>query len=354
MRSMPPSWQPYRNHITTMKHHNRIPILLFLILAFLLPAGSYAETDPATLDRTGYFSEVFGTADDSGSLTCRFLYLTAKHPAEPTPVRAGDSSVLISPEGLVMLVDCGNPTSGKQVVESLRAMGIGKIDIFVASHPHADHIGGFKTVSDAFEIGRVFMNQHEYASDTYREMMRIIRDKSIPSSSLVEGDTFSLGPQVTITCYNPPAGFDFSAATRAAASVANEGSLCLKMTFGASSFLLAGDMYIGSEGRVAEKYSDEIRADIVKMNHHGDSTSNSSVFVSSVRPRVAVAMNEGLLSLTVHLKYRKTGALTFYNFADGAVRVSTRGDGTYEVQSQHIREIENIGTPSPDGHYSIR
>ena len=126
------------------------------------------------------------------------------------------------------------------------------------------------------------------------------------------------------------------------------------MSYGASSFLSSGDMYIGSERRAAEIYGDALRADVSKMNHHGDSTSNSTEFINAVRPKVTVGMNEGIMSFVVNMRYRKVGSRTFYNCVDGAVKVATPGDGTYDVQSQYVRELTTIGAPSSDGHYLVK
>lgn len=333
-----------------------LSLCLFTLLFAPSVSGEFiaAQTAvPAGANAANYAALVFDTAGDAGRMTCRYLYLTEQYLRDIENVRAGDSSVYTSPEGLVMVVDCGNQISGGQVVERLRAMGVRKIDIFVASHPHADHIGGFTLLADAFDIDRVYMNRHEYDSGTYRAMLGIIAEKKIPMTKLVEGDSFDFGLSVKVKCYNPPADFDFSAATQTATSIANEGSLCLKMTFGKSSFFTSGDMYIGSERRVAETYGAEIAADISKMNHHGDSTSNCTDFIQALRPKLAVAMNEGVLSLVVNMRYQKVGARTFYNCIDGAIKVSTSGDGTYEAQTQFIREIVKLGQPSPDGRYSL-
>lgn len=337
-------------------------LLLCLFMFLFAPSVSSEQTAALTAPQAdaqagantaNYAAQVFDTADDAGRMTCRYLYLTEQYLRATENVRAGDSSVYTSPEGQVMVVDCGNQISGGQVVESLRAMGVRKIDIFVASHPHADHIGGFTLLADAFDIDQVYMNRHEYESGTYRAMLGIIAEKKISLTRLVEGDSFDFGPSVKVKCYNPPADFDFSAATQTATSIANEGSLCLKMSFGKSSFFTSGDMYIGSERRVAETYGAEIAADISKMNHHGDSTSNCTDFIQALRPKLAVAMNEGVLSLVVNMRYQKVGARTFYNCIDGAIKVSTSGDGTYEAQTQFIRELVKLGQPSPDGRYSL-
>lgn len=338
----------------TRRSYTKIPLAaLFLTAVFAMaPVHAQAVAPIEAVAQVDYGKRVFDTSADAGKLTCRFLRLTINDTSGD--VRAGDCSVFTSPEGLVMVVDCGNVLSCQEALDSLGAMGVRKIDIFVASHPHADHIGGFAKLAEAYEIGQVYMNYHEYDSGTYRAMMKIIAAKDIPMRRLREGDRFAFGPSVAVKCYNPPAGFDFSSAPQTAASIANEGSLCLKLTYGASSFLSSGDMYIGSERRAAEIYGDALRADVSKMNHHGDSTSNSTEFISAVKPKVTVGMNEGILSFVVNMRYRKVGSRTFYNCVDGAVKVATPGDGTYDVQSQYVRELTTIGAPSSDGHYLVK
>lgn len=332
----------------------KIPLLALFLAAVFATAPVRAQT-AAPLEavaQVDYGKWVFDTSTDAGKLTCRFLRLTINDP--DGDVRAGDCSIFTSPEGLVMVVDCGNALSCQEALDSLGAMGVRKVDIFVASHPHADHIGGFARLAEAYEIGQVYMNDHEYNSGTYRSMMKIIAEKNINMCRLHEGDRFDFSPSVSVTCYNPPAEFDFSAATQTAASIANEGSLCLKLAYGTSSFLTSGDMYIGSERRAAEVHGDALRADVSKMNHHGDSTSNSTDFITAVRPKVTVGMNEGILSFVVNMRYQKVGSRTFFNCIDGAVKVASPGDGTYEVQTQYVRELTKIGVPSPDGRYLIK
>ncbi len=350
---------------------NLFIILLLLVSLFIfgacttipteLPVAEQKETEAPgqkqqpdeQSTKSDYSDLVYDTSGDSGFMTCRFLYLTEKHPADPTAIRAGDSTVYMSPEGLVMLIDCGNQTSGEQVVEYLKKMGVKRVDIFVASHPHADHIGGFSAVSKAFDIGKVYMNEHEYDSQTYWSMMKIIEEKGIETTRLVEGDEFKFGDQIQVKVYNPEAGFNYENAVQTAEFIANNASLCLKMIYKESSFFSAGDMYVDSESRIAKLYGDELQADVCKMNHHGDSTSNKTEYIEAVKPKIVVAMNEGILSPVVNMRYQKVGAITFYNCVDGTVKVSTSGDGKYEVQSTLIRELTTIGEPALDGHYIV-
>lgn len=333
-----------------------LSMLVCVVLILMLVISCTTSDKTETTDQTvpgDLFSKVFDTSDDAGKMTARFLYLTEQHPASPKPIRTGDSAVYTSPEGLIMLVDCGNPSSGKEVVTQLQAMGVKTIDIFVASHVHADHIGGFSAIAQAFEIKQVYMNQHDYDTETFWTMMKIIEEKKIPYTRLCEGDEFMFGKQVYAKVYNPPADFDYANAIATAAFISNNASLCIKMTYKDSSFLTAGDMYIESEEEMTLKYGNELQADIVKMNHHGDSSSNLTEYIQALQPKVAVALNEGIISLVVNMRYQNAGAITFYNCTDGAVKVSTTGDGTYEVQSQIIRELTSIGSPDPNGFYRV-
>ena len=132
---------------------------------------------------------VFDTAQDAGRLTARYLSLTQMYsPAgQEIPISTGDSTVYTSPDGQVLLVDCGNALGGQEVVDQLRRMDVSQIDVLVLSHPHADHIGGFCTVADAFPIGKVYTNGHEYDSQGYRDVVDKIKSWISPVRSCRRG-----------------------------------------------------------------------------------------------------------------------------------------------------------------------
>ena len=153
-----------------------------------------AETPVAAPDAPADLSDaVFDTAQDAGRLTARYLSLTQMYsPAgQEIPISTGDSTVYTSPEGQVLLVDCGNALGGQEVVDQLRRMDVSQIDVLVLSHPHADHIGGFCTVADAFPIGKVYTNGHEYDSQGYRDVMDKIKAAK-KKSEITEDDVKDL------------------------------------------------------------------------------------------------------------------------------------------------------------------
>lgn len=279
-----------------------------------------------------------------------------------TDLATGDSVLLIAPDGTTMLVDASVPIAAREVVTLLQDLGIEKIDYFVNSHGHVDHCGGFATVARYFEIGHVYSPNdvvlyYGGASPVYsRSFMKEVEELGISHTYLAEGDTFQFGQDVKVDIYNPPVDYDYSAGINA-----NESSLVMKFTYGDSTLLLTGD--IGDDGvgykratetELAEKYGNALQADITKMNHHGQNTSSSDIWRSTVNAKLIVAQTDFVRDEMVVLKYLSEDTETLLNCFDGTVLVYTTGDGTYDVQVEAERYTDNYGTlDTVDGHFRI-
>lgn len=318
--------------------------------AVSVPAASSAAVS-APAEKADYTDLVLDTSDDAGKLTVRYLAMKEYVQTGSEKINVGDCSVYTSPEGLVMMIDCSNPASFPEIDAQLEKMGIEKIDIFVMSHPHADHIGCFTEVAEKYPIGQLYKNSQEYTSNCYIEAMRLVESLDIPTTVLRDGDSFMFGDEVEVKVYGPSAKMEQSITD--SINDSNNGSLALRMTYGESSFWSAGDNYLNGEQDIVANYGDAIKSDVAKMNHHGYDTSNSKDYIEVLQPKVAVSMHESMTSKTVALRYSTRGAATFYTCMDGTVRVSTTGDGTYDVQSQYIRTQTVYGEPAADGHYII-
>ena len=357
-----------------MKKKRTSVILALLLVATLLAgcgekrsaaASSAAVSAPAASASDAGFSAVsapkeesdytdlaLDTSGDAGKLTARYFAMEENCVLSGDKINVGDCAIYTSPEGLVMMIDCSNPASFPEIDTYLRALGIERIDIFVMSHPHADHIGCFAELADSYPIGQIYKNAHEYESGTYTAAVAAIEEHQIPLTVLHDGDSFMFGNDVEVKVYGPSAKMEEEISKDV--NDANNGSLALRMTYGDSSFWSAGDNYMNGEQDIVANYGDAIQSDIVKMNHHGYDTSNSKNYVEVLAPKVAVSMHESMTSKTVALRYSTRGAETFYTCMDGTVRVSTTGDGTYDVQTQYIRSQTVYGEPSGDGHYTIQ
>jgi beta-lactamase superfamily II metal-dependent hydrolase len=327
--------------------------LLVVCVLFNITTPLYANEISVDKDGT-YTSAVFDTSQDAGKLTARYLHTTGSRKTTDDVTYAGDCTVFTSPEGLIMVIDCSNSWNFEEIDIQLQRMGVKQIDIFVMSHPHADHIGSFVQLASKYPIGHIYKNAHEYESTTYQNAMDKVRQLKIPCEILYTGDSFMFGDRVSVKVYGPDEGAEEN--VKAGYMTANDLSLAMKITFDKSSFWTSGDLYITKELDLVERFGDELKSDVMKMNHHGYDTSNNSEFIATVNPKVAVQLHSLITNRTIAMKFHlKQKALTFYTSQDGSVSVSTTGDGTYEVQTQYIRQITNMyGKPSANGHYSIR
>ncbi len=326
-------------------------VLLALIMVFGI-TNLFAGTIPVDPDGT-YTSAVLDTSQDSGKLTARYLNTTGSRKTTDDVTYAGDCTVFTSPEGLIMVVDCSNSWNFEEIDVQLQRMGVDAIDIFVMSHPHIDHIGSFVELASKYPIGRVYKNPHEYTSGTYQNSMEKIKALNIPCETLYADDSFMFGDQVSVKVFGPEKGAEEN--LQAGYMDANDLSLAMRISFKDSSFWTSGDIYITKEIDLVEKYGSELDSDVMKMNHHGYDTSNRNEFIAAVSPKVAVQFHSLITNKIVAMKYSlKHKALTFYTSQDGSISIATIGDGTYEIQTQYIRQITNMyGKPSANGHYSI-
>jgi competence protein ComEC len=297
-------------------------IRFFFLVMLLLPMLAFGSGNQNVFTR------------DPGKFDLYFLDLDVSPEATD---KSGDSTIIISPDGKVMLLDCGHPESGKQVVAALHALGIEKIDYFVASHPHIDHIGGFVEVSENFPIEKVYRSALEYPTVPYLRFVTEIDEKKIPVEVLSEGDTFLFGDQISVSVYNPPLDITYPQNyPDNSTQFVNNTSLALKFSYGESTAWFSGDLYVTQERALVIKYGEQLHADVAKANHHGIDTSNSLRWIKNMKPSVVVAMHDDLSSMTVYNNYKKYGATYHLTLNDGNVKVSMDDKRHYTVLDEKV------------------
>ena len=303
--------------------------LALVLFALLLPACALAGESR--------YAQVFDPAADDGLLSVRFLWL-GPQVADDKP---GDAMILTAPGGEVMVLDAGHPQSADYVTAALDAMGVTRIDFLVASHPHIDHIGGFPTLLSRYEVGTVCASALTYEdSSYYRAFLEALRERGIELTVLAEGDSLAFG-EVTVDVLNPPREIDYpDNYPEGATQFINNQSLALRFTWGDSSFLLAGDLYSGAERALAERWGEALDCDVMKANHHGDGTSSSLTWREAVSPEITVITSDTIEDLNVARKFIRDGQRMYHTLLDGCVRISTPGDGTYEVLTEKDRSTD--------------
>lgn len=307
----------------------RTGLVLALSLVLVLSFAVFAE-EQVVEDR---YDQIFDAAQDQGRLTARFLKLTTR-----SDEKSGDSTILTSPDGKVMVIDAGNPSTYVDVDRALKALGITRIDYLVASHPHVDHIGSFAQLIRNYEVGAVYTSEVVYPTSHYKNYMAAIEQTNTPHIILKDGDSFMFGEHVLVEVLHPLPGVEYyDGYPNSSTQFINNLSVVMKLTFNESTFLFTGDLYTDGERSVVERHGERLRADILKVPHHGDSTSSSKRFREAVQAKVGVMMHDAIADLNVYKKYRREETMVYISSIDGSVLVSTTGDGEYIVMTQYDR-----------------
>lgn len=190
-------------------------------------------------------------------------------------VGQGDSILIESPSGKTMLIDGGVKGAGQQIVSYLKELGINKLDIVVATHPDADHIGGLIPVLDNMTIEQFYDSGKVHTSQTFEEMLTRIDEKNIPYHVPKIGDDIEFDKDVNVKILN----------ANDQATDNNDASIVLKMTYGNVSFLLTGDAGVALEKEMLQY---DVKATVLKAGHHGSNTSSSEEFIQAVKPEVTI------------------------------------------------------------------
>jgi len=297
-------------------------IACLLLLCLLLPLAAAEEI--------GY-DKVYDTQHDAGRLSLRLVWLGEKI-AEDKP---GDCMILTSPDGKIMVLDTGHPGATGYVLDALETMGVEKIDYLVLSHPHIDHIGGAAKLMDTYPVEAIYTSPLWYNSGTYAACMAAISRNNVPHVILTDGMTLQFGEDVLVEVLNPPAEIEYPKNyPEGSTDFVNNHSLALKFTYGTSTMLLCGDLYMVGEREVLERWGDKLDSDVHKPNHHGAATSTSSKWRKTVSAKVVVMSNYTLADYYVAKKFDKESDV-YHTYVDGDLLVYTAGDSEYEVVTVH-------------------
>ncbi len=188
--------------------------------------------------------------------------------------------ILIRQGNETLLIDAGERGDADDILQYIRNRGITKLDTVIATHPHADHIGSMADVLRAMDVGQfimAFMPENATPTTaTYLSMLQAVDDKNIPLAEAKPGMQFTVGT-AQITLLAPIKETDDQ----------NDMSVVSLLSFGEKKFLFMGDA-----GTAVEK--DILRAgtvspvDVIKVGHHGSSSSSSASFIKKVDPAAAV------------------------------------------------------------------
>ena len=193
-------------------------------------------------------------------------------------VGQGDSSFINIKDGPKILIDAGPKSGEDAVLNFLNEKDIKKIDYVIATHPHEDHIGGMTEVLKSFEVGTFYMPEVATTSKTFDNMLDAVKNNGCNAKYAKQGENIIDLQDVKLTVLAP---------VSETYEDLNNYSVILKLTYKNSSFLFTGDAEKLAEYDVLNSNAD-IRADILKVAHHGSSTSSGEDFLRKVAPRVGI------------------------------------------------------------------
>lgn len=242
-------------------------------------------------------------------------------------VGQGDAAIVLC-DGEAMMIDGGESKYSQFIFAYLRkTLNLEYIDVMVASHPHADHVGGLSAALNACQVGVLYTPEADYPSKTWDSVLKYANAQGTPVIIPMPGDEFELGG-ATVEVLGP---LWYSNNT-------NDLSLIMRITYGDVSFLFTGDAEWDEEHDLVEAGID-ISADVLKVCHHGSSTSSSYVFLREVSPEYAViSVGEdnqyGHPTIETLSRLTDVGAVIYRTDERGTIICTTDGT-TVTFQTEH-------------------
>ncbi len=236
---------------------NRFKILLPLAIVLLFVYSVYS----------GIYTAPFAQINYAENLVVHYM-----------DVGQGDCEILMLPNGVNILIDGGPGAHEDRLVAEITELGIDRFDYVLATHPHEDHIGGLDKVIQTFGADCVYMPYVSASTAAFENFAKAVKDSGATvykaKSGVVMLDLGDIKAELLAPCSESYEDL-------------NNYSAVLKFTYKETDFLFTGDAEEYSEEEMLLAGSD-LSADVLKVGHHGSSTSTSARFLDAVNPSVAV------------------------------------------------------------------
>ena len=257
-------------------------------------------------------------------------------------VGQGDAILIVVGEGAgrkVVLIDGGPPAGASALMAALRRAGVAAIDLLVITHAHLDHIGGLRRVLGELPVRAVLDSGVPHPTTTYQKLLsRIIALKEAGKLTYRvarRGQTVDLGPRTRLHVLAPSEPL-----VSGSRSDVNANSVVLRLDHGAVRLLLMGDAEAETEERLLPLGA-ELRADVLKVAHHGSAYASSPAFLARVAPRLAL-VSAGQENDYGHPTPSTLGRLVAAHME--VLRTDERGDVTLASDGTSVHVLAGQGT----------
>ena len=285
----------------------------------------------------------------------------------------GDSILIVSPEGKTVLIDAGDAGKGKVILEALKRYKIDRLDYFIATHPHPDHIGGADEVMNGIKVAKVIDNGVDLSTpapaqpaakkgskpkpaptpapkkgktvtsffDEYKTAMEKVgaeHEKAEP------GKKYDLGGGAYLTVLAPSEPFFTKDQMKTGGNDTNANSIVLRLDYGDFTMLFMGDAESQTEDRLLGKDLElnSLKARIIKIGHHGSKYATSDHFLKRVQPEVAIISDGGWNryghpAQSVLDRLKAANVKVYRTDVQGEITITTRGKADsakfYEIKA---------------------
>lgn len=234
-----------------------ILLAIVLICAVFLSSCSYLDDIVDEL--------LYDSFDGTGKFEVHFI-----------DVGQADSTLILC-DGYAMLIDGGNAEDSSLLYSYLKKLDVDYLDFVVCTHAHEDHVGGLSGALNYARAGVVLSPVTEYDSRAFNSFVKTVKKQGLELTIPNPGDTYSLG-SADFEILGPLYDYEDP----------NNTSIVIRLTYGTVSFIFSADAEAESELDLVDEYGNYLSSTVMKVGHHGSSTSSCAKYLNAVNPRYAV------------------------------------------------------------------
>lgn len=242
-------------------------------------------------------------------------------------VGQADAIYISLPNDQDILIDAGNRADGATVVSYLRNQGVDDIELLIATHPHEDHIGGIPDVLGIYEVENIIDSGYSANTATFNTYFTAVQAEGAKYAQAAY-QTFTYGTATLKILTGHEYWEDI-----------NNYSVVCRLDTGDVEFLFMGD----AEAPVEENLYGDLSAEILKVGHHGSTSSSSDSFLARVKPKAAIIFvgtgnDYGHPSNEVLTRLQSAGTKIYRTDEQGTITVTTDGS-TYSINASPSTSI---------------
>ena len=227
-------------------------------------------------------------------------------------VGQGDCTIIVC-DGEAMVIDGGPRSSSNYVYGYIRrTLKLRQIEYVISTHPHLDHVYGLSSVLNAAPVDLLLTPVLEWDSKAFSYMLKYAEKQGTPISVPQEGDTLQLGSATVTILHCWPEAIEYGRT--------NDSSIVTRIDYGNTSFIITGDAEDWSEYMMIDSGMN-LKADVLRVAHHGSNTASTMEFLKAVQPKYAVISVGKLKTQGLSPKYIKNIHGCLHRALDMAVKV---------------------------------